>query len=242
MKKIGKNQEDFSKLLFDSTCGYRNFSCSDGSNNFRVGESAGSWQKSRFTICPLLPHTVGKWHSMENQEIFSTSLYGRFGYFVMSIATALVMSIFAGVLKDIIYGNYTDGILFGILIILYEISGSYLIVNCLRNLINPSFRLKITNKNIVYNGFFSIKSFSFESINKVTLDFSGSKSPFVYLLIYSSKRKKPFRLDVSGLKPNYKILYQCIRDRMDSFKNWILNLWKSYIECTVMEYISLEIS
>ena len=156
---------------------------------------------------------------MENQEIFSTSLYGRFGYFVMSIATALVMSIFAGVLKDIIYGNYTDGILFGILIILYEISGSYLIVNCLRNLINPSFRLKITNKNIVYNGFFSIKSFSFESINKVTLDFSGSKSPFVYLLIYSSKRKKPFRLDVSGLKPNYKILYQCIRDRMDSFKN-----------------------
>ena len=137
----------------------------------------------------------------------------------MSIATALVMSIFAGVLKDIIYGNYTDGILFGILIILYEISGSYLIVNCLRNLINPSFRLKITNKNIVYNGFFSIKSFSFESINKVTLDFSGSKSPFVYLLIYSSKRKKPFRLDVSGLKPNYKILYQCIRDRMDSFKN-----------------------
>ena len=153
---------------------------------------------------------------MENQEIFSTSLYGRFGYFVMSISTAFVMSIFAGVFIDVIHGNFTDGILFGIFIILYEISVFYLLVHCLKNLLNPSFRLKITNRDIVYNGIFSIKSFAFESINKVTLDFSGSKSPFVYLLIYSSKRKRPFRLDVSGLKPNYKILYQCIRDRMDS--------------------------
>lgn len=119
---------------------------------------------------------------MENQEIFSTSLYGRFGYFVMSIAATLVMSIFAGVLKDIIYGNYTDGILFGIFIILYEISVFYLLMNCLRNLLNPSFRLKITNDDIIYNGIFSMKSFAFESINKITIDFSGSKSPFVYLI------------------------------------------------------------
>ena len=155
---------------------------------------------------------------MENQEIFSTSLYGRFGYFVMSIAATLVMSIFAGVLKDIIYGNYTDGILFGIFIILYEISVFYLLINCLRNLLNPSFRLKITSDEIIYNGIFSMKSFAFESINKITIDFSGSKSPFVYLIIYSSIRKRPFKLDVSGLKPNYKILYQCISDRMDRFK------------------------
>ena len=34
--------------------------------------------------------TVGKQHSMENQKIFHTSLYGRFGYFVMSIAFAAI--------------------------------------------------------------------------------------------------------------------------------------------------------
>ena len=151
---------------------------------------------------------------MENKKIFTTSLYGRFGYFVMSIAFALIMLIFASGLKDMICGKYTDGILFGILIILFEISGSYYLAHCLRCLLSPSFRFKISNENIVYNGIFSKKKFAFENINGVNIDY-GHSCPFVFLLIYSSKRKRPFKLDASGLKPNYETLNQCIKDRLD---------------------------
>ena len=151
---------------------------------------------------------------MEEQKIFTTSLYGRFGYFVMSIAFLLVVSIFASGLKDMIYGKYTDGFIFGIFIILLEISLSYYLVHCLKYFLSPSFRFKISNDNIVYNGIFSEKSFAFENISGVAIDYGG-KSPFIFLLIYSSKRKRPYKLDASGLKPNYEILNQCIKDKLN---------------------------
>ena len=119
---------------------------------------------------------------MEDQKIFTTSLYGRFGYFVMSIAFASLVLIFAPGLKDMICGKYTGGILFGILIILFEISGPYYLLHCLRCLLSPSFRFKISNENIVYNGIFSQKIFSFENINRISIDYGGS-SPFIFLLI-----------------------------------------------------------
>ena len=144
-------------------------------------------------------------------------MYGRFGYFVMSIACALIMLIFASGLQDIIYGKYTDGISGIILIILLGISGPYYLAHCLIRFLSPSFRFQISDQNIVYNGIFSKKIFAFKNINGFKINYTR-RSPFVFLLIYSSERKRPFTLDVSGLRPNYNILIQCIKDRLDKFE------------------------
>ena len=149
---------------------------------------------------------------MKDQKIFTTSLYGRFGYFVMSIAFALIVLIFLYGIQDIIHGQYTyEGV---ILTILFGISGIYYLTHCLKCLLSPSFRFKISDENIIYNGIFSKKIFAFENINRFSIHY-GHRSPFVFLLIYSSKRKRPFKLDASGLNPNYEILNQCIKDRLN---------------------------
>ena len=141
---------------------------------------------------------IGKWYSMKDQKIFTTSLYGRFGYFVMSIAFALIVLIFLYGIQDIIHGKYTYG--GAILTILFGISGIYYLAHCLKCFLSPSFRFKISDKTIVYNGIFSKKVFAFKNINRFSIHY-GHRSPFVFFINLFFKKKKVIQVRCIWIEP-----------------------------------------
>ena len=76
-------------------------------------------------------------------------------------------------------------------------------------LLGPSFRVSISNDEIIYNGLFVkhvIKTKDIEDIRTV----KAPRFPKIWLCIKLKNKRSRYMLDISGLSPNYKSLLRIL--------------------------------
>lgn len=146
---------------------------------------------------------------------YITSNYGRFGYFVMFFPYALFGLMFIFYAIDAVKGTYSKSTGFAIVITMLGVFSLNRLVSCIVNLLSISPRFITTEHYIEYRGILGNKVFMWSDIKSVGLTFNGS-SPFVTLVLSTKSRRLAYMLDVSGLKPDYHVLYSEVQQRINS--------------------------
>ncbi|WP_319588275.1 hypothetical protein [uncultured Desulfobulbus sp.] len=155
---------------------------------------------------------------MDDQKKYTTSLYGRFGYFVMCFPYALFALMFLPVLKDMVTGIHDNDIVSEVFFIAIGIGSLFIFFYNLYQITKFSPRFITTSNVLIHKGILGTKMFDWKDVTKISLNYAG-KSPYVLLNIFTKKRKLRCKLDVSGLEPNYKEFINDIRVRMKNVGN-----------------------
>ncbi len=148
-------------------------------------------------------------------KAYITSNYGRFGYFVMFFPYALFSLMFILYAIDVLKGTYSKSTGFAIFVTILGVFSLKRLVSCIVHLLSISPRFITTEHYMQYRGIIGKKVFKWSDIKSVGLHFGGS-SPVVTLVVSTKLRRWPYMLDVSGLKPNYHVLYSEVQQHINS--------------------------
>ena len=150
---------------------------------------------------------------MEDSRKYFSSFYGRFGYFVMCFPAAVFSLMFFVVIKEIIDGTYKGSTGFATFISALGAFCFCKLIQCIYQLFKSTPRFLTTNDHLIYKGMFGERKILWDDIKSISLSFAAG--PFVYLFLSSRKQRRIYKLDVSGLKPDYNELYGAIKDRIN---------------------------
>lgn len=158
--------------------------------------------------------------NISNEQIYKTSLYGRFGYFVMTIVLSIFSPLFFGVgYQNLVHPDPWSEILVGIFFIVLGLGGIYLIITNLYYIIYFGKRFVLKDDCLEYYGFFKKIKIKWCDIKNVLVNYRQG----AYVILYISSSVKSYRMDISGLKPNYSILLEEIEKRRNDTFNATIN-------------------
>ena len=156
---------------------------------------------------------------MESQSVsFRPTAYGRFGHVVTGILP-LAGSILSG--AGFAYSVLPLGAPSTWLIAMPLFVGStWAFAYCLRFAFERGVRVNCTAEAIFYRGFLTSVSIPWRAITEVWINFDG-RSPFVTLMLRTTKRRIPYLLNMSGLSPNYISLFSLVKKMTPGAKVWV---------------------
>lgn len=159
--------------------------------------------------------------NISNDQIYKTSLYGRFGYFVMTLVLLLVGSLLLGLGYKLLSNleKWYD-IFSGILFFSIGLVSMVIIIHNLYNLFSWKKRFILTNEQLEYYGCFRKIKINFNDIKEMYTSHHAQAYVYIQVLTLSGKS---YSMDVSGLKPNYSILVNEIEKRRNETFNATIN-------------------
>ncbi|MBV5321770.1 MAG: hypothetical protein JZU62_08790 [Sulfuricurvum sp.] len=160
--------------------------------------------------------------NISNDQIYKTSLYGRFGYFIMIFPFLIVSIMFMmGGYEQITSFKDIYEILTGIFLMLLGLGFAIVVLRNLYFIFYFGKRFVLKNDQLEYYGFFRKIKIKWDDIKKVSTN--HSLKAYVLLAITTHSNKRGYSMDVSGLKPNYSILVNEIEKRRNGNFNATIN-------------------
>lgn len=151
-------------------------------------------------------------NNISNDQVYQTSFYGRFGYFVMTIIFLIATPICLGVgYENLLHPDPWSEIFAGIFFTVIGLGGVYAIIRNLYFIIYFGKRFVLKNDQLEYYGFFRRIKIQWNDIKEVSTN--HSMQAYVLLAITTHSNKRGYSMDISGLKPTYSSLLEEIEKR-----------------------------
>ena len=149
---------------------------------------------------------------------FRGTPYGRFGHVVMGILPLAVCLLSgAGLVYNVVPLNALSTWLIAVPVF---VGSTWAFIYCLCFAFEQGIRVICTAEALFYRGFVNSVSIPWRAITEVWIDFDGN-SPFVFLVLRTTARRLPYRLNMAGLDPNYISLFGLVRRMTPGAKVWV---------------------
>ncbi len=148
---------------------------------------------------------------------FRTTAYGRFGHLVMA-APCLFASLLtgAGLLYRVVQ---IDDVAVWIGAVVIFFVSTWMLCYCIYFVFERGNRVMCSNDELLYRGFITSVAIPWSTITEIWIDFNG-KTPFVFLVLRTTNRRWPYRLNLSGVKPSYADFFALLRIMAPKAKAW----------------------
>jgi hypothetical protein len=96
---------------------------------------------------------------------------------------------------------------------------TWMLCYCIYFVFERGNRVVCSNDELVYRGLISSVAIPWSTITEIWIDFNG-RTPFVFLVLRTTNRRWPYRLNVSGVTPSYVAFFSLLRKMAPTAKSW----------------------
>jgi hypothetical protein len=148
---------------------------------------------------------------------FRTSAYGRLGHLVMAVPCLFASLLTgAGLLYRVV--KIDDAVVWIGAVVIFLIS-TWILCYCIYFVFERGNRVVCSNEELAYRGFITSVAIPWSTITEIRIDFNG-RLPFVFLVLRTTNRRWPYRLNVSGIRPTYVTIFALLRKMAPTAKAW----------------------